>query len=100
MKIRAAHDTSHGTIEAMKNFNLPLPEETYLQLRAASKRGKIPATAIAREAIEEWLKAQAKAETKLRIAAYAEEFGGTEFDLDRDLEAASVDCLLSHVAPW
>lgn len=84
----------------MKNFHLPLPEATYLQLRAASNRAKVPATAIAREAIDSWLKAQAKAARRERIAAYAEEFGGTEFDLDPELEAASVEFLLSQNETW
>ena len=84
----------------MKNFHLPLPEETYLQLRAASDRAKVPATSLAREAIDSWLKAQAKVERKKRMAAYAEEFGGTEFDLDPELEAAGAECIHNHNEPW
>ncbi|MFN0279678.1 MAG: DUF2281 domain-containing protein [Pyrinomonadaceae bacterium] len=36
-----------------------------------------------------------RAERTAEIAAYASEFGGTEFDLDEDLEAAAGECLLA-----
>ena len=36
-----------------------------------------------------------KAERSASIAAYASEFGGTEYDLDEALEAASVETLLA-----
>ena len=80
----------------MRNFHIPLPEETYVKLRAESDRAKVPATSLARQAIDAWLKAQAKAARHETIAAYAAEFGGTEFDLDPELEAASVEFLLSQ----
>ena len=40
----------------MKNFHLLLPEETYTQLRTEAERTQVPATALAREAIEFWLR--------------------------------------------
>ena len=36
----------------MKNFHLPLPEQTYTHLRAEAERAHVPATALAREAID------------------------------------------------
>jgi len=36
----------------MKNFHLPLPEHAYTRLRAEAERTQMPATALAREAIE------------------------------------------------
>jgi len=36
----------------MKNFHLPLPDDLYEHLRAAAEHSKVPATAIAREAID------------------------------------------------
>jgi hypothetical protein len=38
----------------MKNFHLPLAERTYLQLRAEAERARVPATSLAREAINLW----------------------------------------------
>lgn len=35
----------------MKNFHLPLPEQTYAQLRAEAQRTQVPATTLAREAV-------------------------------------------------
>ncbi len=39
--------------------------------------------------------ASLRAERTAEIAAFAAEFGRTEFDLDEELEAAGVECLLS-----
>ena len=84
----------------MRNFHLPLPEQTYTQLRAASERARVPATTLARQAIDVWLAAQAKAALHEEIAAFATEFAGTEFDLDPELEAAGVEFLLSQNEAW
>ena len=43
-------------LENMKNFHVPLPEQTYTRLRAEAERTQAPATALAREAIEWWLR--------------------------------------------
>jgi len=40
----------------MKNFHLPLPDQTYAHLRAEAERAEVPATALAREAIDWWLR--------------------------------------------
>ena len=34
----------------MRNFHLPLPEQTYTLLRAAADRAQVPVTTLAREA--------------------------------------------------
>jgi hypothetical protein len=39
----------------MKNFHLPLPEQTYSQLMEEAKRTNVSATTLAREAIDLWL---------------------------------------------
>ena len=79
----------------MKNFHLPLPEQVYEQLRAEAQRSQIPATSMARHAIQSWLAARKKTARKEEIAAYAAEIAGTEFDLDVELEAASSELLFS-----
>jgi hypothetical protein len=78
----------------MKNFHLPLPEPTYTLLRAVAERTQVPATTLAREAIDSWLKAQAKKARHEEIAAYAAEMAGTELDLDPELESAGIEHLL------
>ena len=80
----------------MKNFHLPLPEQTYAQLRAEAERVQVPATALAREAIDFWLRQQLRKARHDRIAAYAAEMAGTDFDLDRDLEAAGIEHLVKN----
>lgn len=77
----------------MKNFHLPLPERTWSDLRAEAERAQVPATALAREAIDWWLREQARKARHHQIAAWAAEMAGTEFDLDPDLEAAGIEQL-------
>ena len=78
----------------MKNFHLPLPELTYSRLRAESERTQIPATALAREAIDLWLRQQLRKSRHKAIAAYAEEMAGTNLDLDPVLESAAIEHLM------
>jgi hypothetical protein len=78
----------------MKNFHLPLPEQTYSQLRAEAERTRVPATTLAREAIDTWLLQAARKARHEAIAAYANEMAGTELDLDRDLESAGIEHLV------
>lgn len=74
----------------MKNLHVPLPETLYLELRAAADRTRQPATVLARQAIELWLRQNRRAARHQAIAAFAAEFAGTDVDLDPDLEGASV----------
>jgi len=78
----------------MKNFHLPLPEETYTQLRAEAERTHVPATLLAREAIDLWLRHQLRAARHAAISTYAAEMAGSSFDLDTDLESAGIKHLL------
>jgi hypothetical protein len=82
-------------ISDMKNFHLPLPEETWSGLRAEAERARVPATALAREAIDWWLREQAKKARHDQIAAWAAEMAGTNLDLDPGLEAGGIEQILS-----
>jgi hypothetical protein len=77
----------------MKNFHVPLPEQTYSALRAVSTKTEIPATTLAREAIDVWLKAQERAATKAALEEYAAAVAGTIDDFDPDVEAAGLEHL-------
>ena len=77
----------------MKNFHLPLPEQTYSRLRAEAERTQVPATALAREAIDLWLRHQLRNARHQAIAAYAGEMAGTDLDLDPVLESAGIEHL-------
>jgi len=79
----------------MKNFHVPLPDETYVNLRTVAERTRVPATALVREAIDWWLKQQVRKTRHDAIAAYAAEMAGTDFDLDSDLEAAATEHLVN-----
>ncbi|HEX3745941.1 MAG TPA: hypothetical protein VHW09_18495 [Bryobacteraceae bacterium] len=78
----------------MKNFHLPLPEETYSHLKAEAERAQLPATILAREAIDSWLRQQLRKARHEAIANYAAEMAGTRFDLDSDLESAGIEHLV------
>jgi hypothetical protein len=78
----------------MRNFHLPLPDETYSLLRLEAERAQVPATTLAREAIDQWLRMQRKRARHDAIAAYAADVAGTKLDLDPELEAAGIDHLL------
>ncbi len=54
---------------------------------------KRPATAVARDAIELWLRERRKAMLREAIAAYAVEHAGTVADLDPTLEQAGLEVL-------
>ena len=78
----------------MKNFHLPLPDQTYSLLRAEAERTRVPATSLAREAIDLWLREKARKARHEAIAAYAAELAGTDLDLDPDLESAGIHHLM------
>ncbi|MBK7926408.1 MAG: hypothetical protein IPJ98_02650 [Bryobacterales bacterium] len=78
----------------MKNFHLPLPEQTYTLLRAEADRTQVPATTLAREAIDAWLREQARRARHDAISTYAAETAGSDLDLDRELESAAAEHLL------
>jgi hypothetical protein len=78
----------------MKNFHLPLPDQTYDHLKAEAKRAQVPATILAREAIDSWLGEQLRRARHDAIAAYAVEMAGTSSDLDSELEKAGIEHLV------
>lgn len=78
----------------MKNFHLPLSEETYGLLKYQAERARIPATVLARDVIDSWLRAEWRRQRDQAITAYAQEAAGTNLDLDPDLEAASIEHLI------
>ena len=79
--------------QTMRNFHLPLTDEQHAGLRAASRRARRPATALARQAITDWLDRQRRTERDRQIAEFASKSAGTELDLDPALESASIEHL-------
>lgn len=79
----------------MKNFHLPLPEQTYAGLRAEAERTGVPATTLARDAVDWWLRLQRRKARHEAIAVYATETAGTHLDLNADLESAGIEHLVN-----
>jgi hypothetical protein len=63
-------------------------------LRAQDARARLPATTLAREAIDVWLRGRARKARHDAIAAYAAESAGTDLDLEGGLEAAGIEHLV------
>jgi hypothetical protein len=78
----------------VKNFHVPLPDDIYERLRTAAERAQMPATSLARDAIDFWLRQQLRRQRHEAIAAFAAEAAGTALDLDSTLEAAGIDHLI------
>ena len=85
-------------VTATANFHLPLPNDVRDMLREEVERSGRPATAIAREALTEWLEERRRSRLREEIAAYASACSGTSADLDEDLEGAGLDLLAGEDA--
>jgi hypothetical protein len=83
----------------MKNLHVPLPESLYQRLRLEAERSELPATDLAREAIDHWLAERQRMVVREAIQEYASKVAGTPEDLDEDLEAAAIERLRSAVPP-
>lgn len=88
-----------GRLSAMKsvaerNFHVPLPKDVHAALRSEAERTGRPATVLAREAIESYLRRRRRIALHEAIAAYAAAHAGTPTDLDTALERAGVEHLL------
>ncbi len=82
----------------MKNFHLPLPDQTWSALEAEADKAGMPATKLAREAITWWLEYRRKVSRHAAIAAYASAAAGSDLDLDSPLESAAIQELLESEA--
>ena len=80
-------------VAAERNLHVPLPGSLHEELRREAERSGKPSTALAREAIEAFLRRRRKRALHEAIAAYASAAAGTA-DLDPSLEQAGVDLLL------
>lgn len=79
---------------ADQQIQVPLPLELYQKLQAEAERTQQPTAALVQLAVEFWLNQHIRqAMISAEIAAFAAEYGGTEFDLNPELEAAGVEFL-------
>lgn len=78
---------------AVANLHVPLPADLNQRLRAEAARSGKPATTLAREAIEAWIREREREQVSEAIAEYAVAEAGRS-DLDPELERATVDHLV------
>jgi predicted DNA-binding protein len=79
-----------------RNFHVPLPAGVYNRLKSEAQRQRKPATQLVKQAVEYWLEEQEQLALHEEIASYAAAAAGTVDDLDTQLEAAGVECLLDE----
>ena len=94
----AAVFAAHGPGSLARNVHVPLPEQVHAALRGEAARSGKPATSLAREAIEAFLKRRWKLVLHEAIAVYASLRAVTKDDLELDLERAAVEQLLDAEA--
>jgi hypothetical protein len=76
-----------------KKLNLPLSEETHRALFDEARRTGVPATRLARSAIEDWLRERERERRRAEVRRFAIEHSGSEVDLDPCLESIAADQL-------
>lgn len=74
-----------------KKLNLPLSEETHRALFEEARRTGVPATRLARTAIEGWLRERERERRRDEIRRFAFEHSGTEYDLDPAMESVAAE---------
>jgi hypothetical protein len=83
-------------VGSQRNFHVPLSVETYRALRSEADRQRRAATALVREAVEDWLERQRAEALHADIVEYAARHAGSPADLDLALEAAGIDTLVGE----
>jgi hypothetical protein len=78
----------------MQSFQVNLPDDVYGALQSEAARSGRPATDVAGQVIERWLRARRRADRDKELSAFAAEYAGTAVDFDPELEAAAVEHLL------
>lgn len=76
-----------------KSMHIPFSTQIYEKLSEISKEQNTTATELVRNAVIQFLKEEEKKRVSKAIEEFALEFGGTEFDLDADLEETSLESL-------
>ncbi|KEF33951.1 MULTISPECIES: hypothetical protein [Deinococcus] len=77
----------------MKNMHVPLPDHVHQALMAHAKAMGESATSLARGAIEQLVRELEHERIRAEMRAFAEEYAGTAWDLDPELEEAGLEVL-------
>ncbi len=80
---------------SVHNLHVPIPAEMHAKLRQEAEQSGLPATAIARVAISDWLERAEILRIETDIANFASQFADTELDLDLGFEQAGIEFLES-----
>ncbi len=80
---------------SVRTFHVPLPDNLHDGLRREAAADDRPATEIVREALAAWLVERERLRLAEAIERYAAAEAGSAYDVDPDLEAASVEHLFA-----
>ena len=76
---------------SVKKLSLPLPEDMHSELFDESRRTGVPATKLARAAIEDWLRRRKRERRREEIRRFATRHAGGEYDLNPVFESAAAE---------
>ncbi len=79
---------------SVKKLNLPLSPELHAALFTEPHNLGIPTTRLVRSVLEEWIEKRHRARLDEESYRFAMTWGGTEIDLDPELEQAATEELL------
>ncbi|MFN2323835.1 MAG: hypothetical protein ABR510_12860 [Trueperaceae bacterium] len=88
------------TASVKKNLHVPLTEDVHAELKSQAQRVGEPATVLARQAIEDRVRALKREQIADEITAYADAMAGTEFDFDPAVLAAGMDVWAADEDDW
>ena len=84
------------SVSETKKLSLPLPADMHAALFDESRRTGVPATRLARSAIEDWLEKRRQERRRDDVRRFAEQHAGGEYDLDPALEAVAAEEVLHY----
>lgn len=79
-----------------KNLHIPIPIQWHEKLKELATLSNSTVTELVRSAIIEFIKNQEKKAIDDAILKFASEYGGSEFDIDPDLEETSLESLRNN----
>jgi hypothetical protein len=79
------------SLPKVRNFHVPLAANLYTELHRQAALAGLPATALAREALDDWLRQRKRERLQSELQAYVTATAGTHEDLDDELAHTSAE---------
>ena len=79
--------------ETMMNLQLPLASDVFGLLQTEATQAGRPMISLASDVVTKWVRERHRQRVAHEIAEFAAAHAGSELDLDKDLEAATIEFL-------